>query len=125
MLVDTDILIWNLRGHEGAADLLDGAGGFHISAVTYMELVQGMRDKAEFRLLRRSLHQWDAHLVHISEEVSSRATFLVEEYALSHNMQLAGALIAATALHLGDRLVTANDRHYRHIEGLEIQLFRA
>ncbi|MGQ7243878.1 hypothetical protein ACUN9V_10505 [Salinicola sp. V024] len=50
--------------------------------------------------------------------------FLVEEYTLSHNMQMAGALIAATALDRGTTLMTANDRHYRHIDGLEIELFR-
>ncbi len=49
--------------------------------------------------------------------------FLVEEYALSHNMQMADALIAATALDRGITLMTANDRHYRHIDGLEIELF--
>ncbi|WP_208605414.1 type II toxin-antitoxin system prevent-host-death family antitoxin [Salinicola socius] len=52
-----------------------------------------------------------------------RAMFLVEEYALSHNMQMADALIAATALDRGITLMTANDRHYRHIDGLEIELF--
>jgi len=39
-------------------------------------------------------------------------------------MQMADALIAATALHLGMLLVTANDRHYRHIVGLELEVFR-
>ncbi len=39
-------------------------------------------------------------------------------------MQLDDAVIAGTALHLGDRLVTANDGHYRHIEGLLVELLR-
>jgi len=124
MLIDTDVLIWNLRGNEAAADLLDGHPGFGISAVTYMELVQGLRDKAEFRLLRRALRGWGTDVVQINESISARATFLVEEYALSHNMQMADALVAATSLHLGVPLMTANDRHYRHIEGLELLLFR-
>ncbi len=124
MLVDTDVLIWNLRGNRKAADWLDSSPGFTMSAVTYMELVQGLRDQTEFRALRQAMHYWSATIQPISEAVSTRATFLVETYALSHNMQMADALIAATAIQLGLPLVTANDRHYHHIDGLEIRLFR-
>jgi predicted nucleic acid-binding protein len=124
MLVDTDVLIWNLCGNKAAADLLDGRPGLVLSAVSYMELVRGLRDKAEFRMLRRALHGWQARVMPINEDISARATYLVEEHALSHNMQMADALIAATALHLGMVLVTANDRHYRHILGLELEVFR-
>lgn len=60
MLVDTDVIIWNLRGNEAAATLLDESPRFLISAVSYMELVQGLRDKAEFRALRQALHFWQA-----------------------------------------------------------------
>ncbi|MFC3286350.1 type II toxin-antitoxin system VapC family toxin [Litchfieldella rifensis] len=124
MLIDTDVLIWNLRGNDNAAVLLDEHRGFSISAVTYMELLQGLRDKAEMRALRQALHFWEAEIIAIERDISARAMFLVEEHALSHGMQMADALIAATALHLGDILITANDRHYRHIDGLEIDIFR-
>ncbi len=124
MLIDTDVLIWNLRGNEIAADLLDGSPGFILSTVSYMELVQGLRDKAELRLLRGALHGWQARVMQINEDISARATYLVEAHALSHHMQMADALIAATALHLGMPLVAANDRHYRHIDGLELEIFR-
>lgn len=122
-LVDTDVLIWNFRGNPRAAKLLDGER-FALSAVTYMELLQGLRDKTELQTLRRALRFWQAETVHINEEISARAMFLVEEYALSHNMQMADALIAASALYLGSPLLTANDRHYRHITDLSIKLFR-
>ncbi len=36
-------------------------------------------------------------------------------YVLSHNLQMADALIAATALSLGTTLVTTNDKHYSHL----------
>lgn len=39
-------------------------------------------------------------------------------------MQIADALIAATALSTGRTLFTANDKHYRFIEGLELDVFR-
>ena len=124
ILVDTDVLIWNLRGNERAGDLLDGLGGFCLSAVSYMELVQGMRDKRELRLLKQALTYWTASVVHLDTAISARAMFLVEQYALSDAMQLADALIAATALERGLDLLTGNDKHYRPVEGLVIRVFR-
>ncbi|WP_255428945.1 hypothetical protein [Saccharophagus sp. K07] len=39
-------------------------------------------------------------------------------------MQLADALIAASALSSGLALMTANDKHYKFIEGIELKIFR-
>jgi predicted nucleic acid-binding protein len=123
MLVDTDVLIWNLRGDRRAAVLLDGQRGFALSAVTYMELVQGLRNKEEFRQLRRAIEFWNASIIHVSEAVSARASYLMEEHAFSDALQLADALIAATALETGRPLLTANVKHYRKISGLALQRF--
>lgn len=124
MLIDTDVLIWNLRGNERAASVLDENAPFSISAISYMQLLQGLRSKDEQRVLRRAIRFWKADIVQIDVDISNRATFLVEEYALSHSMQMADALIAATALSLGTTLITANDRHYRPVEGLDLRIFR-
>ena len=50
MLVDTDVLIWYLRGHQKAQKVLDRLDDFSISSVTYMEILQGMKDKTELRM---------------------------------------------------------------------------
>jgi len=55
--------------------------------------------------------------------VSSRAMFYVQEYALSHSMMLADALIAATVIQNSEVLVTANDRHYTFIPNIECTKF--
>lgn len=52
MLIDTDVLIWLARGHEGAAQRLANAVPWHLSVVTYIELAQGCRDKAELTRLK-------------------------------------------------------------------------
>lgn len=39
MLVDSDVLIWFLRGHLGAVTRLNQLPKLRISAITYMELV--------------------------------------------------------------------------------------
>ena len=54
MLVDTDVLIWYLRGHEEAARFLDSLQELKLSAVTWMELVQGSASTAIARTLTLS-----------------------------------------------------------------------
>jgi len=124
MLVDTDILIFNQRGNEAAAEWLDGQARLTLSAVTWMELVQGVRNREELRTLRRALRYWNAGIQPLNEEISSRAIFWLEGFSLSHGLRMADALIAATAWYLGCPLATANDRHYRFIEELELVVFR-
>jgi hypothetical protein len=70
------------------------------------------------------IRYWGAEIQAIDEDISARAMYFVESYALSHGMQMADALIASTALSIGAPLLTANDKHYRHVDDLEIDLFR-
>ncbi len=123
-LVDTDVLIWYLRGNQKSYDLIHNLGDFCISSLTYMELVQGMRNKDELRVLQRTLKQWNVKTIYVNEEISAKALFLVEEHFLSHSMELADAMIAATASNYGMILITANDKHYRVVNGLDMNVFR-
>lgn len=123
-LLDTDILIWYLRGNKNAYDLIHSIGEFAISAVTYMELVQGMRNKDELRAFKRVLKQWKVKTIYMSEEISAQALFYIEEYFLSHSMQLADALIGATSTTHGMTLYTGNDKHYKVIKELDTFVFR-
>lgn len=124
ILVDSDVLIWYLRGNENAKKLIHSLGDFSISGVTHIELVQGMRNKEELRRFQQTLRQWNTKTIYMSEEISAKALFYVEEYFLSHNMELADALIASTATTYGMQLITANDKHYRVVKELEIEVFR-
>jgi len=69
-LIDTDVLIWYLRGNKKAYELIHSLNGFCISSVTYMELIQGMRDKNELKLLQRTFKNWDVKIIFISEEIT-------------------------------------------------------
>lgn len=124
MLIDTDVLIWYLKGDEKAYALIDGLNRFTVSVVTYMELIQGMRNKVELNQLRRSLHTWNAQVLYISEEISIKAMFYVEQHFLSHSLQLADALIGATAVLHGTTLLTGNDKHYKIIKNIQLERFR-
>ncbi len=124
MIIDTDVLIWYMRGNESAYQIIEKLTEFNISVITYMELVQGMRNKNELNSLRKALHVWNTKILYISEEISAKAMFLVEQHYLSHSLQLADALIGSTAIHYGLPLMTANDKHYRIIKGLKIKKFK-
>lgn len=60
--------------------------------------MQGMRNKNELSALRKSLKSWKTKILYLNEEISIKAMFYVEQFYLSHSMQLADALIAATAI---------------------------
>lgn len=40
ILIDTDVIIWYMRGNQNASKALQKHRGFAISVITYMELVQ-------------------------------------------------------------------------------------
>ena len=124
MLVDTDVLIWYLRGNERAREAIESLPSFSVSVVTYMELVQGMRSQRELAALRRSLKNWNAGVLYVNEEISIKAMFLVERHFLSDSLRLADALIASTALANGVPVLTANDKHYKAVSQLDIEIFR-
>ena len=123
-LLDTDVLIWYLKGNKKAYNLIHSLNNFCISSVTYMELVQGMKNKQELKNLQKTLKQWGVKVIFISEEISAKALFYMEEYFLSHSMELADSLIGATCTNYGMTLITANDKHYKVIKELDMQVFR-
>ena len=95
-----------------------------LSAVTYMELVQGVRDSHELRSLRRTIRANGWRILPLAEAIGHRATIYVESYALSHGMRVADALIAASCVHAGIALMTANIRHYACIPDIELVQYR-
>ena len=124
MVIDTDVLIWYMKGNENAYNTIEELNSFFISVVTYMELVQGMRNKNELNHLRKALHAWNAKILYISEDISVKAMFFIEQHYLSHSIQLADALIGATAISRGLPILTGNDKHYKILKDLEIKKFR-
>ena len=80
-----------------------------------------MRSKKELNKLRKALHIWNAKILYISEEISAKAMFYVEQHFLSHSMQLADALIGATAIAYGIPILKGNDKHYKVMKDLQIK----
>ena len=124
MILDTDILIWFLRGNENAVDAVIQALPFSVSIVTYMELVQGMLNKNELERMKKSFREMEVNVIPINESISVRASKYVEKYALSSSMKLADAIIASTCVETNEILYTANDKHYKVVKELNIKVFR-
>ncbi len=124
MIVDTDVLIWYSRGHSKAIDTIHGLETFNISVVTYIEIIQGVRNKKELNAFKKALSVLNARVIQIDEMISTKAMFFIEQYALSYSMEMADALIGASAIIKQFPLLTANERHYRFLPGIEIQKFK-
>ena len=124
MLVDTDVLIWFLRGRSSAREAIARCPSVELSAVTWMELVQGVRDKNELRMLRRTIGLNGWRVLPLTEDISHRAVMYVEGYALSDGLRVADALIAASAVQTGAALMTANTRHYKCIPDIVLERYR-
>ena len=119
VLVDTSILIDILRGRrdsilKGKDDNTD----FAISVVTYMELLQGSRDKDEATKIEKIREV--CRLIHLDLQISEQSLSLIKKYSLSHRLQIPDALIAATALMLNIPLLTLNKKDFHYISGLQL-----
>lgn len=123
MIFDTDVLIWFFRGNAKAKDILQQTTSITISAVTLMELIQGVRNKQELSTLHKFLLANTIQVHYLNEEINLHAIHLLEDHVLSDGIELADALIAATALHHGEQIVTANVKHYQRLPNLMLRQF--
>ncbi len=124
MLFDTDMLIWALRGYDKAADRILKHHSRFISAVSYMELLKGSRDKNEQREIKKFLHYYGFEIIPITENISHRAVIYMEEFAIKSGIDMPIALIAATACETPLPLVTGNYKDYKDIPDIELSIFK-
>ena len=124
MIFDTDVLVWASRGNLRAARTIDAATDRALSIVSFMELLQGARSKLEGRQTRQSLRALQFRILPLSEPIGATAAAIIEQHALAHGIQLADALIAATAIETDHPLCTANVKRFRPIGSLSRVAFR-
>ena len=124
MIFDTDVMIWAFRGNPRALKAIDDAGSRAISAVTYMELLQGVRNKDEMREMKRFLSKLSFSTLPITANISNRATAIMEETALRSDLGVCDALIFATACETGETLLSGNKRHFKEVALLNAEEFK-
>ncbi len=87
-----------------------------LSVITVMELYQGMSNKTELAQMKRKLRYYD--IVEIDTQTSNLATKLIEQYKLSHNLQIPDAIIGATAVVHQLPFYTYNTKDFDFIPGI-------
>lgn len=112
-LIDTDIAIDHFHGHKNTLEyftqtLLEGEV-LAMSAVGLAEILSGMRPGEQERTEKLfSLFV----IVDVDEQIARKAGEYLNQYRKSHGMEMADALIAATAFVVGAELVTRNVDDY-------------
>jgi hypothetical protein len=112
--VDSDILIWHLRGERRAATLLRRLG-----RAADAELWTGAMQRAEVVFFMRP-HEEAAtvsflsrlHTQPVTQAIVDRAGALYRRWHPSHGIGVNDALLAATAESTGGKIVTQNVKHY-------------
>ena len=125
MIFDTDVLIWFFRGNARAAQEIEHAPERKISLVTVIELYQGARSRQELRAIASFVRDYEFQVLALTEAIGQAAAGLIEEHAPDGGLQLADALIAATARQWRTPLLTGNVKHFRPIPHLTLRPFRA
>jgi predicted nucleic acid-binding protein len=93
---------------------------FHISVVAAMEFLEGFSNPAKGERLLDPFKQ-----VVFNDHMARRASWIRRE--LRESGKLIGdldILIAATAMQMGEPLVTANEAHFKRISGLDCISYR-
>ena len=124
MLFDSDVIIWSLRGNPKAQSSLKEDVQRCISAVTYIEVIRGLKTKERMQWWKSLISELGIKIIPMDETISTKAMFWSEEFALSHSLELADALIAATADTRGLLLLTGNIKDYKFLPGLNVEAFK-
>jgi predicted nucleic acid-binding protein len=124
MIFDTDILIWVQRGSKKAAKLIDNNEERYLSIQTYMELLQGVKNKTHHKNVKDFINDFEFSVLPLTENIGHRALIYVEEYALSSNMRAGDAIIAATAVENNLTLASGNAKHFKAVKELRLKIFK-
>lgn len=120
VLCDTNILIHAFNGRKDTINKLQEIGFEQValSVITVMELYQGMSNKVELAQMKRKIKYYD--VVDIDVATSKLAASLVENFKLSHGLQIPDAIIGATAVIHQIPFFTYNTKDFDFIPGIEL-----
>ena len=124
MIFDTDIFIWAQRGSRKAARLIDKCEDRYLSIQSYMELLQGAKNKTHHKYVKDFISEFGFSVLPLSENIGHRALIYVEEYALSANMRAGDAIIAATAVENNLPMLSSNAKHFKVVKELQLKVFK-
>jgi len=117
ILLDTNIFIEIYRDNVDIANAVDEIPEIAVCDVVRAELFFGARDKRDLQEITTDLEGLPNFS--LQPEIAEMAVDLVKTYSLSHKLEFADALIAATALHYDVKLFTLNRKDFTFIPNLK------
>lgn len=120
ILFDTNVIIETYRRNQAIISLIKlmDYDKIVISDVTISELFYGARNGKELKDIEKDLLRFRA--IPINIEISRMTTELIYQFSLSHNLALADALIASTAIYHNFELFTLNTKDFKFIKDLKL-----
>jgi predicted nucleic acid-binding protein len=120
ILCDTNVFIHAFNGNKTTIAQLEAIGlkKIGLSAITLMELYQGMGNKAELAHMKKKLRFYD--IAHVDSSISKMAIELIESFNLSHSLQIPDAIIGATAIVYDIPLYTYNIKDFNFMPNINI-----
>jgi predicted nucleic acid-binding protein len=88
-----------------------------------MELIQGCTDKKELKNVKEFIRLNFSKVFYPDENISEKAILLLERHAPSDGLRTVDALIAASAISHKAALASANYKHFKGIDGLNVMRF--
>ena len=117
VLVDTDVMVDFLRGHPKAVSLVQTLSSrIILSSIVVAELYAGIRGDDELHTLDSLISLF--RVIPVSPVLARAGGLYKKDYARSHGIGLADAIIAATADAENAELKTLNIKHYPMIKGV-------
>jgi len=120
VLCDTNIFIHAFNGNTDTINELQkiGLDNIVISAVTVMELYQGMGNKNELAQMKSRIRYYD--VIEIDSVISKLAVRFVEQFNLSHGLVIPDAIIGATAVVHQIEIFTYNLKDFRFMPDIQL-----
>ena len=120
VICDTNVFGHYFIGHESTANEIKRIGEANIllPSVAWMEILRGSADSKAQTIIEKRIARFS--VIHIDENISVRATQLIQAYHLSHGLNIPDALIAATALELDLELFTYNTKDFKFLPNIRL-----
>ena len=111
LLLDTTVLVDLVRGRRDAREFIRSQMlKPSMSVVTLAELYAGVREGRQRRLIEQLRFSFE--IVPVDDQIAESAGDFRRRFGKSHDVAIPDALIAASAMRVGARLVSHNARHF-------------
>lgn len=122
VICDTNIFISLFRQIPQALASLKNIGNDNVlmPSITVMELYRGMTTKKDMATMKKKIKHYN--ILHFNDAVSIQALNLIENFKLSHDLQIPDAIIGAMAIEYQLPLFTYNLKDFSFMP--HIQLYK-